>query len=348
MNDDDIDIPGWDEDEDPQDEKRERRRGRLAVFVTLGVVAALVLGVGIYAANYVLKLRDSYDQRTVVSLSRGPSDGDAPADTAGTNYLLLGSDKRSPADQKAQHVVGQRSDVMMLVHVDADRSEVHSISFPRDLYVDVPGHGKDRINSALAYGGVPLAVTTVENYTGAKIDHVALIDFEGIQGLVDVLGGVDVKVPQDFTTRGATFHQGTQHVDGKEALAFVRARKNFADGDFQRNRNQQSLMQGIATKVISAGTLSDPGKISRLVNQVSPFLTTDDGLSASKMASTAFSLRGVRSGDIHFLSVPHGDPFTTSGGASVVKSDEEGMDVLRKALSDDDMGTYYAEHVDNG
>src|SRR5690606_2503774 len=143
-------------------------------------------------------------------------------------------------------VTGQRSDVMMLVHIPADRSGVYIMSFPRDLYVDIPGHGKDRINAALAFGGVPLTVTTVENYTGVPIDHVALIDFEGVKSLVDSLGGVEVDVPQDFESGGHRFTEGTQHVDGEQALAFVRARKNFADGDFQRNRNQQSLLKGIA------------------------------------------------------------------------------------------------------
>lgn len=344
---DDIDIPGWDEEQDPQEDRQERRRGRLAVFITLGVVAALVLGVGIYAANYVLKLRDSYEKRTVVSISRGPSDGDAPSDGEGSNYLLLGSDKRSPADEKSQNVSGQRSDVMMLVHVDADRSEVYVTSFPRDLYIDIPGHGKDRINSALAYGGVPLAVTAVENYTGVPIEHVGLIDFDGVEGLVDTLGGVDVRVPQDFESGGSTFHKGIQRVDGKEALAFVRARKNFSEGDFQRNRNQQSLMEGIAKKVISAGTLTDPGKISDLVSKISPFLTTDEGLDGRTMVNLGFGLRGVRNSDIHFLSVPHGDPYTTKGGASVVATDEDQMDILRTALSTDDMATYYSDHVEN-
>src|SRR5690606_27957882 len=135
---------------------------------------------------YLGGLNQSYQKRTVVDITRGASDGERPEriDGSGRNFLLLGSDKRSEEDAASQGVSGQRSDVMMLVHVADDDSSVYITSFPRDLYVEIPGHGKGRINAALAYGGVGLAVTTVENYVGVPIDHVALIDFDGIEQLV--------------------------------------------------------------------------------------------------------------------------------------------------------------------
>ena len=248
-------------------------------------------------------------------------------------------------DAASEGVSGQRSDVMMLVHVSDDNESVYITSFPRDLYVDIPGHGKDRINAALAFGGVGLAVTTVENYVGVPIDHVALIDFDGIEGLVDTLGGVDVQVPLSFSAGGHQFTEGVQTMNGEQALTFVRQRKQFADGDFQRNRNQQAVLKGIADKLISSETLSDPRKLADTIDSISPFLTTDDGLSASAMIELGLSMRSVRGGDLHFLSVPHAGPTTTSGGASVVATDEDAMDVLREALRADDMGTYYAQHA---
>ncbi|WP_193104788.1 LCP family protein [Brachybacterium sp. FME24] len=342
---DDVDLPSdWEDDDQPDPQQR---RGRRIALIGLGLVAVLVLGVGLVVANYLRGINDSYEKRTTVQITRGASDGERPEaiDGAGRNFLLLGSDKRSEEDAASEGVSGQRSDVMMLVHVSDDNQNVYIMSFPRDLYVDIPGYGKDRINAALAFGGAGLAVTTVENYVGVPIDHVALIDFDGIEGLVDSLGGIDVKIPQDFEAGGHQFTEGTQTLNGEEALTFVRERKQFSDGDFQRNRNQQAVLQGIASKLISADTLSDPGKLSTTIDSISPFLTTDADLTASTMVELGLSLRSVRTGDLHFLSIPYGDPYTTSGGASVVATDEETMDVLRDALRADDMGTYYAQHA---
>lgn len=342
---DDVDLPSdWEDADSPAPRAR---RGRRAALIGLGVVAALVLGVGVVVGLYLNSMRSAYDKVTTVSISRGPSDGDRPVaeDGTGRNILLLGSDKRSEEDAAAEGVTGQRSDVMMLVHIPDDNSAAYITSFPRDLYVDIPGYGKDRINAALAYGGVSLATTTVENYTGVPIEHVALIDFDGIEGLVDTLGGIDVEVPEDFEADGHQYTAGTQTLDGEEALAFVRARKQFADGDFQRNRNQQAVLSAIAAKLISADTLTDPGKLRETIEAIAPYLTTDDGLTTSAMLDLGISLRSVRSSDLYFLGVPHGDPYTTSGGASVVATDEEAMDVLREALRTDSMGTYYAQNA---
>lgn len=342
---DEVRLPSdWEDGDQPEPGRRSSRRMAL---IGLGVITALVLAAGVVVGGYLLSVRNQYEKRSTVSITRGASDGERPEQAEGTgrNFLLLGSDKRSEEEAASSGVTGQRSDVMMLVHISDDNQEVYVTSFPRDLYVDIPGHGKDRINAALAFGGVPLAVSTVENYTGVPIEHVALIDFDGIEGLVDSLGGIEVQVPQSFEADGHQFTEGTQHMNGEQALTFVRQRKQFADGDFQRNRNQQAVLMGIADKLISADTLSDPLKLKDTVGTISPYLTTDEGLTASAMVELGLSIRSIRSDDLYFLSVPHGGPYTTSGGASVVATEEGEMDKLRQALREDDMGTYYAENA---
>ena len=90
------------------------------------------------------------------------------------NYVLLGSDSRDPDNAGAG-----RSDTIMVVHLNTKRNQAYIISFPRDMYVDIPGYGKNKINAAYSFGGVPLTVRTLESLTGTRMDHVVLVDFEG-------------------------------------------------------------------------------------------------------------------------------------------------------------------------
>jgi LCP family protein required for cell wall assembly len=115
------------------------------------------------------------------------------------------------------------------------------LGLPRDSYVDVPGHGKQKINASLALGGPELAVRTVRNLTGFPVSYYAVTGFEGIVSMVDELGGLDVKVEQrmhDPEGSGADFEPGWYHMDGRQVLAFTRDRHDFSDGDFTRSRNQ--------------------------------------------------------------------------------------------------------------
>lgn len=342
---DDIDLP---DGRDQDDQLRPRRRRRRIALISLLVIGSLIAVGGVLTGRYLHSLEDAYEKRSVVTLERGPSDGERPegTDGSGQNILLLGSDQRAPEDAAAQDVSGGRSDAMMLMHLPEDGSAAYIVSFPRDLHVDIPGHGTDRINAALSYGGLPLAVSTVEDYTQTPIDHVALIDFEGIQGLVDTLGGVDVEVPESFERDGIQFTEGTQHLSGAEALTFARERKRISGGDFSRNQNQQQLLKAVAAELLSGNTLSSPGTMRDTVAALSPYLTTDAALDSQKIVRLGLENRTLRSSDLNFLGAPHGDPFTTSGGASVVASDEEGMDALRTALAEDTMDEYVAEHAD--
>ena len=329
------------EDDPRTDKKKSRRTLGCCLLAFLVPLLVLALAVGGYLHN----LRGAYEKDVnYVEIGSKGADGKDLAKGKGTNILLLGSDKRDPNSAEGKKVTGQRSDVIMLVHISADSKHAYVSSFPRDLYVDVPGHGKDKINSALAYGGVPLATQTVQNYVGAKIDHVALVDFEGITGIVDSLGGVEVNVSESFEGDGVQFNKGVQTMNGREALVFVRQRYQLSGGDFARNANQRALLQGLVKKIISGGTLTDPGKIMNLTKQISPYLTADSGLTSERIVQLGIDNRNLRSGNIRYLSVPHGDPYTTKGGASVVGTDDAKMKEFSRAIKEDDMENYVSKN----
>jgi len=225
------------------------------------------------------------------------------------------------------------------VHVDADRENVYVMSIMRDLYVPIPGHGSNKINAAFAYGGSPLTVQTVEQLLGVRIDHVAIIDFEGFKGMTTALGGVDVFSPQAFSTKGGFSYQaGLNKLEGDAALAFVRERYAFADADFTRVKNQQAFVKGLANTILSRATLTDPGKVSAFVTAMSPYLTVDKEFDIGTIASLGFSLRSIDGSKMHFFTVPTAGTGSI-GGQSIVNVDQPGLDAVKAALANDSLNT---------
>ena len=151
----------------------------------------------------------------------------------------------------------------MLVHVPGNGSGVYVASIMRDTWVEIPGDGSHKINAAFAYGGVPLAVLSIETLLDTRIDHVAAVDMEGFKGLTDALGGVEVDVPVAFDAsqlKGHHFAAGEQSMNGEQALAFVRERKAFVDGDYQRVRDQQVFLKALLGELTSLETPPTPAR----------------------------------------------------------------------------------------
>ena len=210
--------------------RRGRRRAKRVVVIALVLLLvpiAAVIGYGIYLGHVVttnVQQEDLLPALTPEELAGKPGQpvasgpGVTPVSGKGLNFLFIGSD--AGPDRS-----GARSDVIMLVHVPEDRHNVIFVHFPRDLYVDIPGHGKDKINASFAYGGAPLLVETLQNLTGAHVDHVAKIGFEGFKNMTDAVGGVDVYVAESSSQGQYTFTAGTTtHMTGDMALEFVRSR----------------------------------------------------------------------------------------------------------------------------
>ena len=239
-------------------------------------------------------------------------------DERACNYLLLGSDSREGLTPEEQVQFGtdediggeNRSDTIILVHTEPDQKQATFVSFPRDLWVDIPGMGQGRINTAFEGGiegnGPYRVARTVRNLTGLRINHVLYVDLAGFQGLVDALGGVDMCVPyamQDELT-GLDIPAGCQQFDGATALAYVRTRHQPCDTvpDFARIGRQQQFMRAVVSELLTPSELL---RLPSLVPELLGNLVVDEGLrNPAELVYLAGTLDGVTTGAADFRSVP--------------------------------------------
>lgn len=331
-----------------------KKKKRTGLMVLLGAVSLVLIAL-LVAGGYLFSLARSFDNGTEKLPNAFPEESLRPvkaeASKDAVNILLLGNDTRA-TDQGEENFAslpnGGRSDTMMLVHIPSNREGVYVTSIMRDTWLDIPGHGSAKINAAFAYGGVALAVQTLEGLLDTRIDHVASIDFEGFKGLTDALGGVEINNPIAFTPKtssGTTFPKGVQTLKGEEALAFVRERYAFKDGDYQRVRNQQLYVKAVMSTLMSKETLTDPAKISETVKQFAPYVAVDETLDAVKVAKLGTTMANVRSSDMHFFTLPNKGTGRSADGQSIVVPDMDVIGSFADALQDDKVGKFV---TDNG
>ena len=333
--------------------RRQKNRRKTARNVLLGFAAA-VLVVGIVAGAYVYNLIQTFDSGSTKIENAFPEESTRPQKAEGNtamNILVMGSDSRgADVDVETNAATDQRADTLMLVHLPADRKKAYAISLMRDLWIDIPGKGESKINAALAHGGVPLMVQTVESLFDQRIDHVAMIDFEGFKGLTDALGGVEVDVkipfaPSSGPMAGQEYEAGKHAFDGDEALAFVRERYAFSDGDYQRVRNQQAYLKSMIGKIIARETLSNPVTISNMVSAVSPFVSVDKDFDAAAIGNLSLSMKDVRAQDTVMFTLPTLGTGTSTDGQSIVLADTTAIADIAAALSKDQVGAYVTAHA---
>jgi len=264
-----------------------------------------------------------------------------------TNILLLGSDSRISAGDPSQWEAGaQRTDAIMIVQVSGDRQEVSVVSIPRDTWVEVPGYGQAKINAAYSYGGPSLAIQTVEQLTVVHIDHFVIADFESFEALTDEIGGVVINLKTPQTLAGTQFPAGAQRLNGAQALAYTRERKSLPGGDFDRINRQQSWMRAIVSQVLHGGVLTDPTKLYGFLSAVTQTMAVDEGFTIDEMQSLAIDLRGLRSRNINFLTIPTAGTGTSDDGQSIVVRDETADTPFYQALAADTVQEYLEAHPD--
>ncbi|GAA2810865.1 LCP family protein [Crossiella cryophila] len=322
-----------------------RRQALRVAKIVLAVSSATVLLASGVAYGMLDNLDSGLTKNDVIGKKQ---QGEIAADGA-TDILLVGNDSRVDAqgnplpkqilqELRAGDNEGHLTDSLILIRIPNDGSKASAMSFPRDSYVDVPGHGKNKVNSAYAFGrnaalrqlrnsskskpeqerdanteGSKVLIKTLENLSGVEIDHYAEVNLLGFYEITKAVGGVDVCLTKAAKEEksGANFKAGPQTISGGDALAFVRQRYGLPRGDLDRVVRQQVFMAGLAKKILSGGTLTDPTKLSNLFEALKKSIVLDKEWDVIAFAQ---QMQGMAGGRISFETMPLGEPIKTSDG----------------------------------
>jgi LCP family protein required for cell wall assembly len=328
------------------------RNAMLGLLVCVTLLAAL-LGSGVLYLEHRLTRDIDRIDGVFDGLEHRPA---VPARGANAvNILLMGTDRRSDVGTTGLGAAAplwvpgaQRTDTLMLVHIDGSRRAATVVSIPRDAWVQVPGHGMAKINSAFSYGGPSLAVATVEALTDVRIDHLAVIDWEGFRELTDAVGGVTVTVPRTVhdAARGITWTAGRHRLDGQQALDYVGQRYGLPRGDLDRIGRQQNFLRELMEDSLHTQMRTSPSMVLDFVDTVTRNLSVDAEWSAHDMATLALSLRSLRTADIRYVTAPVAR-LGWEGRQSVVHLDRARCASLWQALRADRLDAWAAHHPED-
>lgn len=327
--DDIFDFSDADVQENSEETKKKGRK--LKVMLTVLLVAVLAIGASVAGLLFYVKSQ-------IQSTDFSANDFDHNPATQGTtgeveNFLILGSDSRISQGSNEWSYGAQRSDVMMIAQISADKKHISIMSIPRDSAVEIPGHeGLNKINAAFSFGGVPLTVSTVEGATGIRIDHVAYLDFQSFVALTDAVGGVTM----------TSVDEGTRDYTGKEALAFVRTRKTLPNGDFDRVRRQQAWMSAVFHKVFTRDVLTNPSKVKEVYDALIPNVALDQSVDLTYLLDLAVSMGRSDDVSLHFVTAPIGG--SSNNGQYLAHFDEERFTPLCEAFRQGDAWEYIDTH----
>jgi polyisoprenyl-teichoic acid--peptidoglycan teichoic acid transferase len=235
--------------------RRQAARG----IAALGLAAALAAAA---AVSVTRRPAASAQGTPAITIQRAHAGSATPTLKRRVVLLAIGSDSGAPKFGRGGSVEGGRADALQLVVLDTVKRRGLVLSFPRDSYVPIPGHGTNKINAAMAFGGPSLLVSTFERLTGIPIDYYVLTSFDGLTDMVNRVGGVQVNVDMNIrdSFAGAFLNKGKRKLNGRQALAYSRARKTLPGGDLARSRHQgQVLLGGLAT--YQRQVASDPSRV---------------------------------------------------------------------------------------
>jgi LCP family protein required for cell wall assembly len=298
------------------------KSGKRTILKWASLVTTIVLVAATLAAY--VAYRDVVDGIKQENVSNLLGKNRPPQYTSAVNILVIGSDSRAGTNGQfgsAQAIQGARSDTMMLLHILPDHKGAVVTSFPRDSLVPIIGCQPDgtgfkgqaaqtgqteMLNATFAAGGPACLWKTLESTTGIFINHFVEINFDGFQSVVNDLGGVNVCLPEAINdpASGLDLTAGEHHVNGAQALAFVRERHVGEGSDLQRIQRQQYFMAALLQQIDSEKVLSNVPKVFAIARDVAKTLTTDSGLSINDMRTIAASMKGLTTKGVQFTQVP--------------------------------------------
>jgi LCP family protein required for cell wall assembly len=338
------------------------RRGHRRTPLALAVV---LLVTGVAAGGYAWNLNATLGRLPTMPVPSGWQSGrPAPEPTKALTVLLMGADnpqqlveKPTVAELMADgtwDVDAYRSDSLMVLRIAADRRSASVVSIPRDSYVpiydaDNTRHGSNKINEAFASYGPYGTVRTVEHLTGLRIDHLAIIDFEGFRDLTTALDGVDVYVPQTVydSQLDQTWEEGWHHIQGQGALNYVRMRYGLPGSDFDRVARQQNFLRAVLDELTDSGTFGDPLKVRDVLGVVVDYVTVDADWQTGDLRSLALGLRHLTKKDIEFVTMPfdHFENIPGVGDSNIL--DAARVRELFKAVRAGKVEAYLAKYPDD-
>ncbi len=341
-------------------ESRHGHRKWASLLLAGALVTVGVVGYYGWNLNHQLDKVDRIKQPAALNEGVRPE----PKPTKALNILLMGAD--NPDQNVDKPTVAEelsdgtwdpgayRSDTIMVVHIPADRKAAYVVSIPRDSYVPIydeagKDHGENKVNAAFSEYGPFGTLRTVEKLTGLRMDHLAVIDYEGFRDLTTAIGGVDVYVPETVydSYQDQTWEKGWNHLEGNLALKYVRQRHGLTNGDFDRVARQQNFLRAVMEKVLDDGTIGNPVTFTKTLGAITSHLTVDDSFSNSDIRGLALSLEGLDAKKVKFVTLPLDHYETVENAGSVNIIDAARAKKLWRAVGDDQMGRYLQKYPDD-
>ena len=312
--------------EPPKRTRRWLRRLGVILLVLLAVVLGAVAAVAFLAKQEINDLvkAETPEQRATQSQLAKPLAGKP------TNILVLGSDHRTGTGDD-----DRRSDTMLLVRLDPQNRSISMLSIPRDLYVNIPGHGQSKINDAYSLGGAELSVKTIKEVTGLDVNFTMDIDFKGFRGVVDTLGGIWVDVDRDYLIGENTgiaaidVDAGYQRLYGKQALQYARYRHD-GRSDFNRIARQQQVLAGLKKQLGAKGVASNIPGLFRVFRKNTTVLAGGGEVPAGVLYNYLRLALALEAKDVY--QIEYDGTTGTAGEQSIVEYEQGKMDAAVKAF----------------